>query len=132
MRRNDCFTQTDSIRFSLICCCIVAIVGCRTEVPELDDAGDHYIAAQDAIAAGDNATALDELTKSIELRADAWSYFERAQIYAKQDEDDKALADIDKGLRIDPKNVRLKWLSKEMKHPKSRRFAKERPIAVRK
>jgi Flp pilus assembly protein TadD len=108
----------------------LAVVGCSREVPELDDAGDHYVAAQDAIAAGDNATALAELNKSIQLREDAWSYFERAQIYAKQGDDASANADIQKGLQIDPNNTKLKWLSREMKQPKKRRFEKEQPISV--
>ena len=104
---------------------MATIVGCTPEQPELDDADEHFLAAKDAIANGDQTLAIAELTTSIELREDAWAYFERAQVYASQGDDDKANADIQHGLAIDPNSTRLKWLKRELTRPKSERFTKE-------
>ena len=79
-----------SIRFAAVIASGIIIVGCAEQPPELDDAGTHFLNAKDAIEAGDDATAIDELTKSLTVREDAWSYFERAQLYAKSGEDEKA------------------------------------------
>ncbi len=111
-----------SIRFATIVVACFAMNGCAEQPPELDDAGTHFLNAKDAIDAGDDATAIDELTKSITVREDAWSYFERAQLYAKAGEDEKAKADVKIGLSIDPSNKQLIWLQKEMKRPKKQRF----------
>ncbi|MCA9215397.1 MAG: hypothetical protein KDB27_20170 [Planctomycetales bacterium] len=103
------------------------MIGCVAQPPELDDAGTHFLNAKDAIEAGDDATALDELNKSIAVREDVWSYLERAQLYAKTGDDEKATADIEKGLSLDPNNRQLEWLQKEMTRSKEDRFQQNPP-----
>ncbi len=100
----------------------LSLVGCGSEKQELGSATEHFLAAQDAIAAGDQETALKELTTSIELGPDAWACYQRALIYRDKSDDEKALADCSAGLALDPEHVELKWLQGELKKPKGQRF----------
>ena len=104
---------------------LVALVGCGAggggEQP-LGTATEHFLAAQDAIAKGDDATALKELDASISLQADSWALFERAQLHVKMKQVDKALVDCAAGLSLDKDHVQLKWLQEELKKPAEGRF----------
>jgi hypothetical protein len=108
------------LRMSLVGCFVVA--GCAPPEQELGDATEHFLAAQDALAAGDSAQALVELTASIETQPDAWAYFQRARLLGKMEEDDRALADCRAGLALDAEHVQLRWLQSELRKPSSRRF----------
>jgi hypothetical protein len=105
--------------------CLVAGAGCGAggggEQP-LGTATEHFLAAQDAIGKGDDATALKELDASITLQADSWALFERAQLHVKMKQVDKALADCAAGLSLDKDHVQLKWLQEELKKPAENRF----------
>ena len=100
---------------------ISVLGGCSSE-PELSDGVQHFLAAQDAIARGDNETALQELNISIELEPDGWSYYQRAKIYREMGKDKEAIADCESGLKLDPDHVELKWLLAELRKPEGRRF----------
>lgn len=100
----------------------IALFGC--EKPEVDSAGVHYLAAMEALDEGDSEKALSELDISIELEPDAWAYFERARIHAKNGSDDLAKKDIQLGLDLDDGNKSLKWLKTELRKSKDKRFAK--------
>jgi tetratricopeptide (TPR) repeat protein len=82
----------------------------------------HFIAAQEALAAGDRAGAMEALTKSIEAKPTGWAYLERAKLYLEQGDDEAAIADCEAGLALDPENIDLKWLLGEAKKPKAERF----------
>jgi tetratricopeptide (TPR) repeat protein len=83
---------------------------------------DHLVAAAQAIEAGDQETAMAELSASLEKSPSAWAYFERARLHLEQGREQEALADCQKGLELDPKNGKLKWLSTELKKPSVQRF----------
>ena len=96
--------------------------GCGATEPELGDATEHFLAAQAALDRGDNATALEELNKSIELGPDPWAYYQRARLLNDQKQTDKALADCKAGLALDPQHGELKWLAGELQKPADQRF----------
>ena len=98
------------------------MLGCDAGEQELGDATEHYLAAQQALAEGDNETALQELDASITLQPDPWAYYQRAQLYVDMKQDEKALADCDAGLQLDSSHIELKWLQGELKKPENRRF----------
>jgi len=98
------------------------VCGCGPKEEPLSDAKQHYLAANEAIQAGDTDKALEELTKSIEIEPDVWSYYHRAKLYEEKGETKKALADCEAGLAIDSDHAQLKWLEKEIKKPKRERF----------
>ncbi len=97
------------------------LFGCSSE-PELSDGVQHYLAAQEALAQGDNETALQQLNMSIELEPDGWTYFERAKLHRDMGKDKEAVADCQAGLALDPDHVELNWLLKELRKPAERRF----------
>jgi Tfp pilus assembly protein PilF len=80
------------------------------------------LAAQDALAKNDQETALKELTNSINAGPDPWAYYQRAKIYTEKGEDEKAKADCQAGLALDPEHVELKWLQGELAKPSQQRF----------
>jgi Flp pilus assembly protein TadD len=109
----------------------VAVAGCGAREPVLDDATQHLVAAQQAIEQGDHARAIQELDTAIALKPDEWAYFERGRLHAKAGAEDKAAADVNAGLRLDPHNEHLKFLEQELKKQKSARFAKgDSPTSV--
>jgi len=111
---------------------LAALVGCEAEKQELGSATDHFLAAQDALAKGDNEAALKELDASILAGPDSWAYYQRARLLTDKGEVEKALADCAAGLAIDPAHVELKWLQGELNKPADRRFQgrnKEPPAA---
>ncbi len=103
--------------------CPLLLSGCGSTEPELGDATEHFLAAQAALDRGDNATALQELNKSIELGPDPWAYYQRARLLNDQKQTDKALADCKAGLALDPQHRELKWLAGELQKPADQRFA---------
>jgi tetratricopeptide (TPR) repeat protein len=106
----------------MVICLLLSFTGCSSDEVELGDATEHFLAAQEALDKGDQATALNELNLSIELQPDAWAYYQRAQILAEQKQFDAALADCRAGLELDPQHEQLKWLAGELRKPADRRF----------
>lgn len=116
---------------SVLFVCGAMLVGCGPQEQELGSATDHFLAAQDALANNDTETALRELTSSIEVQPDPWAYYQRARIYTDKGEDEKAMADCQAGLALDPEHVEMKWLQGELKKPAGSRFQgrnKEPPV----
>jgi hypothetical protein len=83
---------------------------------------DHFIAAVQALKAGDKDVAMTELTATIDSSPSSWAYFERARIHLEKDLEQDALNDTQKGLELDPKDRNLLWLSTELKKPAAQRF----------
>ncbi len=109
-------------RVVITCVLLLPFAGCSSDKVELGDATEHFLAAQEALDKGDQATALNELNLSIELQPDAWAYYQRAQILADQDQIEAALADCQAGLGLDPQHEQLQWLAGELKKPADQRF----------
>jgi tetratricopeptide (TPR) repeat protein len=89
------------------------------------------LAAQDALAKGDQQTALQELDASLAAQPDAWAYYQRARLLADMGQDQKAISDCAAGLQLDPAHGQLKWLQAELKKPAAARFQgrnKEPPV----
>ena len=68
-------------------CCLLPVCGCASGEPDLGDATQHFLAAQDALDKGDTQTAINELNISIQLQPDAWAYYQRARILTDQEQD---------------------------------------------
>lgn len=98
-----------------------AAVGCGGK-DTLEPADYHMIAAKQAIAADDTQRAIEELTAALAERDDAAAYRMRADIYIEQGQDDKAIADCESGLKINPEDRDLQWMLRELKKPSKRRF----------
>ena len=81
---------------------VILLVGCGGSKSVLDEADQALVDARQAIADGDNETAIALLDQSISLKPDTWSYFERAKLHAEEGNDDEAKADIAAGLEIEP------------------------------
>jgi tetratricopeptide (TPR) repeat protein len=101
---------------------LLSFSGCGGSGPSTSKAYDHFVAAAQAIEAGDKDTAVSELSASIEKSPSAWAYFQRARIYLDQGKETEAAADAQKGLEVDPANADLKWLAAELKKPPAQRF----------
>lgn len=103
---------------------LMAVGGCggSSGTTSASKAEGSLVAATKAIAAGDDATAMAELTASIGKSPSTWAYFERARIHLKQGREDEAKADCQKGLELDAEDSKLKWLSAELQKPSEQRF----------
>ena len=99
-----------------------ASIGCAEPGPRLDDAADHFVAAQQALADGDTAKAMEELNASIEGRPNAWAYYQRAKLHSDAGDEAAAMADCETGLGLDPEHSNLQWLRGELKKPAGQRF----------
>ena len=97
-------------------------VGCGPQTEEIGDATEHFLAAQEALDAGNTELAIDELSKSLALKPDVWGYYQRAQLLVELDRTDEAIADCEAGLALDSSHAQLKWLHGELKKPKDKRF----------
>ena len=97
-------------------------LGCGGSGVELDESGEHFVAAQQALAEGNREKAMAELTAAIKAGPDPWAYYQRAKLYSDAGDEKAALADCEAGLKIDPENTSLKWLQGELKKPKAKRF----------
>ena len=78
----------------LLCC-----LGCG-EDSVLDEAATSFVAAQEAVEAGDTAKAIEFLDDSIAKRPDVWSYHLRAKLHAENGDDELAKADVESGLEL--------------------------------
>ena len=105
----------------VICTALLALSGCGGG-QSTSKAYDHFIAASNAITAGDKETAFKELSLSLETSPSPWSYFQRARIYLERGQESEAAADCQKGLELSPKDAKLLWLTGEMKKPAAQRF----------
>jgi tetratricopeptide (TPR) repeat protein len=112
-----------NVRWSILVllAAIIPILGCGGST-STSDAYDHFIAAANAINAGDKETAFSELNATIESSPSAWAYFERARIKLDRGQEQDAIADCQQGLALDPKDRKLLWLSAELKKPAAQRF----------
>lgn len=106
----------------LLCLLAAAAAGCGDPGPQLDDAAQHFIAAQKALAEGDKTTAMQELDTSIAARPDPWAYYGRAELHADAGDDAAAKADCEAGLKLAPEHADLKWLAGELQKPARKRF----------
>jgi Tfp pilus assembly protein PilF len=97
-----------------------AVGGCGA--PAAKEAENHLIAATTAMQSGDKATAISELTASIDESPNTWAYFQRARLYVMQGQNEEAAADCQKGLELDPHDRDLNWLAGELKKPPAQRF----------
>jgi len=121
------FTQVTTRHWlcgAIVSSTLLFAVGCggSGSATSASNAEGSLVAAAKAIAAGDDATALSELTASIGKSPSAWAYFERARIHLKQGREDEAKADCQKGLELDSGDRDLKWLSAELQKPSEQRF----------
>jgi tetratricopeptide (TPR) repeat protein len=96
-------------------------LGCGPQ-STLDQAGQAFVDAQQAIADGDQQRALELLGKSIESRPDPWAYYQRAKLLMESGQDEPARADIAAGLELQPDNNDLLWLQNQLKKPAANRF----------
>ena len=106
----------------LLVTCMSFLVGCGGGGPVLDEADSALVDARTAIADGDTEGALALLDKSIELKPDTWSYYERARLHAELGDDEAAKADVAAGLEMDEEHSELLWLEKQLKKSKRARF----------
>ncbi|HEX2473756.1 MAG TPA: tetratricopeptide repeat protein [Lacipirellulaceae bacterium] len=107
--------------FLVLSTAIIPVGGCGGST-STSAAYDHFVAAADAINAGDKEKALSELTATIDSSPSAWAYFERARIYLEKGQEQDAISDCQQGLVLDPKDRKLLWLSAELKKPAAQRF----------
>jgi hypothetical protein len=93
---------------------------------DLDDASEHFIAAQQALAQGDKAKAMQELSISLEQEPYDFAYLARAKLHLENGDEAQALADCEAGLALaetpETENADLKWLQGELKKPANQRF----------
>ncbi len=101
---------------------LVLFCGCGPGEPKLDAAGNHFVEAQQALAAGDTEKAMEHLDASIAARPDPWAHFQRAKLHADAGDDEAAKQDCEAGLALDEQNSDLLWLQKELKKPARSRF----------
>lgn len=107
---------------ALLCLATISLAGCSDQNVALDEADQKLIAADAALADGNDQLAIEELTASIEARPNEWAYYRRAQLYVKTGDHDKALADCEAGLALDAAHADLQWLHGELSKPAARRF----------
>lgn len=114
--RRGCFS-------SAIVLMLAFVLGCSGRSgPAEKPAVQHFLAAQEAIAAGDTAAAKESLDASIAASPTSWALFERAKLLAESDDNDAAFADCDAGLELNPDSTDFKWLRSELKKPAKDRF----------
>ena len=101
---------------------LLMAAGCGGPDPSQQPSVQSFIEAQQALANGDKAAAMELLTASIEAKPNGWAYLERAKLYLEQGDDASAIADCDAGLAEQPDNADLKWLRDEAQKPAAERF----------
>ncbi|MCA9258287.1 MAG: hypothetical protein KDA61_03755 [Planctomycetales bacterium] len=104
---------------SLIAC---LAIGCGSAVESLTEEQNFFVAASEAIAAGDKPRAMEMLTASINSKPTRYAYFERARLREESGEDGLALEDCAKALEIQPGDKDSLWLQRELRKEKSKRF----------
>jgi Tfp pilus assembly protein PilF len=115
----------DAAAIVLAFCSAIAANGCQQKEYKLGDAGEHFVAAMEALERGDKATAMAELNVSIEAEPAVWAYFQRARLHLEEGNEAAAVADCEAGLKDQPDNPDLKWLLGELKKPAAQRFKGE-------
>lgn len=103
---------------------IAAAIGCGDTAGEERLAlGEIYTQATAAIEAKDYAKAVELLDQAVEkMPDDQWTFRSRALAHAHLGEDEKATADVEKCLSIDPENADAKWIQAELAKEPDRRF----------
>jgi Tfp pilus assembly protein PilF len=119
---------------SLLLAAILSLGGCSGDSTSASKSYDHFVAAAQALEAGDKQAALEELSATIEKSPSDWAYFERARLLLEQGREDEAAADVERGLELAPNNANLMWLAAELKKPADKRFQGRlaKPPGVRK
>ena len=105
--------------FSLLA---LILSGCGETEKGPPPAAQLFLEAQQAIAKGDPAAALEALQASIEADPSEYSYMERIKINGKQGNDAAVEADVQEILKLNPKNRDIDWVRAEMKKPAAARF----------
>lgn len=106
---------------------VVLVVGCSP--PAMKESTQLHAEATAALASGDKELAVAKLTESIDSEPTTGCLFDRAKLYESMDQDDKALADCNQGLVLQPDHKDLKWLKKQLEKPKAKRFKAPAPRA---
>lgn len=114
---------TIQLKAPILVIVFLVVSGCgQRNSPEQQPATQHFLAAQEALAKGDKAAALQSFTASIDAKPTGWAYMERAKLYLDQGNADAAIADCEAGLAVEPENDDLEWLLGEAKKPAESRF----------
>lgn len=118
----DCLRQRSIAIGATFATSATLLLGCRESEQSFGAAGEHLIAAREALAAGDSAAALVSLNASIEAEPNVWAYIERAKLRGERGEIEAAQADCRAGLELLPENRDLKWMLAEFEKPANQRF----------
>lgn len=109
-------------KFVAITTILLVHLGCGPSEDPIGEDVSHFLNGKTAMDRGDTEVALQEFNKSIELNPDAWAFYYRAKLHADKNEDEKATADCEAGLELDPNHAELKWLQVELKKSPEQRF----------
>jgi Tfp pilus assembly protein PilF len=114
---------------------LFAIAGCGGSQPDgsqfqHDEAAKLFLQAMQ-IRDTDRPRSLALLNESIEARPSHNAYYHRAWLYALQGEDQKAIADVEAGLKLEPESKDLKWLEAELRKPAQERKLDKPPTTVK-
>jgi Tfp pilus assembly protein PilF len=123
---SDGWWKMQARSLALVCCALhacLALAGCgQRDAVELTEEQNYFVLAADALNSGDDAKAMEMLTKSIETKPSRYAHYERAKLHEKQGADDQALADCAAALQLQPGDKDVLWLQGEIKKPKDKRF----------
>lgn len=116
-------------------CLLLLLAGCGSSQPDgsqfqHDGAAKLFLQAMQ-IRETDQAGSLELLNESIEARPSHNAYYHRAWIYALQGDDQKASADVEAGLKLEPESKDLKWLEAELRKPPHQRKLDKPPTTVK-
>jgi Tfp pilus assembly protein PilF len=111
------------------------LVGCGGSQPDgrqfqHDQAAKLFLEAMQ-IRETDRPRSLELLNESIEARPSHNAYYHRAWIYALQGDDQKAIADVEAGLKLEPESKDLQWLEAELRKPPQERKLDKPPSTVK-
>jgi Tfp pilus assembly protein PilF len=119
----------------VIGCLLSLLAGCGGSQPDgsqfqHDEAAKLFLQAMQ-IRETDQARSLVLLNQSIEARPSHNAYYHRAWIFALRGEDQKASADVEAGLKLEPESKDLKWLEAELRKPPQERKLDKPPTTVK-
>jgi Tfp pilus assembly protein PilF len=114
---------------------LAVLVGCGGSQPDgsqfqHDEAAKLFLQAMQ-IRETDQARSLELLNESIEARPSHNAYYHRAWIFALQGDDQKASADVEAGLKLEPESKDLQWLEAELRKPPQERKLDKPPTTVK-
>ena len=112
----------NSAIFGIVALALAGCGGGANTVPELKSAAEKLSAAKASIDAGNHDEALSLLNDLIEDSPSVWAYKTRAKLYLDMGEEEKALADCEAGLQVQPGFRELEWMAAEIKKPVGERF----------